>query len=131
MLKRIKPKAKSSKWYRNKCDELAGLLCRSKGRCEAEGYGGIRCSDRLEWAHCKSRRFIAIRHDKLNSLCLCNAHHRHFTEHPDHWTSFVEQTFPGRWDYLNERLRDNSRVDWHLRYVALTEAVAIMREEQS
>ncbi len=88
----------------NKADQLAGKWCRSHGRCEAEGEHGLRCSDRLEWCHLKSRGYGYIKHDPLNFMCMCNTHHRFFGCQPDLFTDFVDRVRPGTWDRLNALL---------------------------
>lgn len=104
-IEKEKPKGPPSQTtLRNKADRLAGAFCRSLGRCEAEGEFGMCCSNRLEWAHCKSRGIKYLRHDPLNCFCLCNVHHREFTKHPDLWKDFVEKVRPGTWQRLNDLL---------------------------
>jgi hypothetical protein len=99
-----KPKPVKRSTLENKADVLARAYCKSIGYCEAHGAHGIRCSERLEWAHCKSRAKDYIKHDPLNCFCLCWSHHKFFTEHPDHWYKWVETARPGTWDRLNALL---------------------------
>jgi hypothetical protein len=101
----LKSKPKQST-LKSKADSLAAAFCKKERRCQAQGQEGIRCSDRMEWAHLKSRSHGHIRHDPLNALCLCNTHHRFYTNHPDLWVEFVEREFPGRWEFLNRRLQE-------------------------
>jgi hypothetical protein len=122
-----KKSGKDNQKWKNKCDILAQKICVSGGTCSAQGYG-FDCSTQLQWAHLKSRRFAVIRHDPKNSTCLCAAHHRFFTDHPDLWRDFIEEMFPGRWAYLNERLRENVKVDYQLLHVALSEQLRAIQE---
>lgn len=85
-------------------DELAGVYCRSVGRCEAEGHSGMKCGGQLQWAHIKSRAHKYIRHDPLNFMCLCVRCHQTFTMNPDLWVRAVEAIRPGTWGRLNALL---------------------------
>lgn len=99
-----------------KADELARAYFHSHGECLAAGYeynGKMyQCSRRFEWCHIKSSRHRTIRHSPLNAVCMCNTHHRLFTEHPDLWTAFIEEKFPGRWDHLNAVLLEGGKPDY-------------------
>ena len=133
--KKAEPKAKGPKkreknphrrqaFYKNKCDALAQKRCVSLGYCEACEYGHPKapdCKGLLSWCHLKSRRFAILRHDPKNSVCMCAAHHRFFTDHPDLFRDFIEEKFPGRWAYLNVRLQENVKVNYYLLYLALVE----------
>lgn len=101
-----KPKAKnaSARTLMLRADKLAGAACRALGRCEACDLFGLCCSNRLEWAHLKSRGIKYLRHDPLNCVCLCNIHHRFFTGHPDLFRDFIEDLKPGTWQRLNNLL---------------------------
>ena len=113
--KPIKKKV-SAKTLCNKADELAAKACKACNECQAKGWSGggkvIQCSGRLEWAHLKSRSHKTIRHDPLNSMCLCWSHHNFFTCHPDLWTKFCEEVRPGVWDRLNALLQEGLKPDY-------------------
>ena len=105
------PKPRSVRSLRNEADELAARAIKLVGRCAAAGFvaadgSSVRCSARLEWAHVKSRGVLFLRHDPRNAVCLCSAHHKAFTLHPDHWFAFVSIARPGAWEHLNERIRE-------------------------
>ncbi len=105
------PKPRSLKAVRNEADELAACAIKLVGRCAAKGFVGtdgmaVKCSERLEWAHVKSRGILFLRHDPRNAACLCSAHHKAFTLHPDHWFVFIRDERPGTWDYLNGEIRE-------------------------
>lgn len=103
-IRKPRPKKPSATTLKNKADKLAAAWCKRVGECRAQGYAGIKCSQRLEWAHVKSRGHLVIRHDPRNSVCLCNLHHRHFTVNPDEWVKWADSNDPGVWDYLNSIL---------------------------
>lgn len=111
--------AASKKTLKAKADKLAGQSCRARGYCESAAWFGRnedpenpiwseqrrhQCSNRLEWAHIKSRGYCSIRHDPKNCVCLCNICHRYFTQNPDEWKRFIDWLDPDRWDYLNKQL---------------------------
>ena len=68
-------------------------------------YGNAVCSDNLECCHIHSRRHQYIRHNPLNALSMCGAHHRWYTDHPTIFADFVERRFPGREETLRELLQ--------------------------
>ena len=118
-LRTKKPKKKKSSTptatsLRNAADRLAREYCKRGQSCEAEGFllakGRIACSGWLEWAHLKSRgpAYYAIRHHPANCVCLCSFHHRYFHANPDEFGRFVEQVHPGRWDKLNDLIRQRA-----------------------
>ncbi len=87
-----------------KADKLARTYCKRDEQCQAQGYRGIKCSPRLEWAHCKGRDEMQIRHHPDNCFCLCWAHHAFFTSHPNLWTQWVEEQRPGLWQRMDDLL---------------------------
>ena len=95
-----------------KADALAGAFCRAQGVCTAADYPGCTCGGHIEWCHLKSRSHKTIRHDPLNWTPLCFRCHRHFTCHPDLWTKFIEEKFPGRWQRLNDILQEGGKPDY-------------------
>jgi len=100
-----------------KADKLAGIACRERGYCESQSWvkshaiKNHRCSNRLEWAHIKSRGIRSIRWDEKNCVCLCNTCHRYFTQNPDEWKRFIDWLDPDRWDYLNEQMQMHKKPD--------------------
>ncbi len=56
-------------------DALVSEIVRSRGKCEAEGEGGMKCSRQLQAAHIFSRSHKGTRWDLRNGLCLCSGHH--------------------------------------------------------
>ena len=118
MLKKIikKPKASTLK---AKADSLWSLKIRSGGVCHMAGFGvdtkgkGVECTGNLEAAHIKSRRYLCLRYDMQNGVCLCSAHHRLAHNHPDLFIRWIEASFPGRIDYLNKVMQSSAqKVDY-------------------
>lgn len=114
-------KTKAGKPRQKSLCAKADKLCREyfqKTAKECEAKGAIVCgfpiphSERLEWAHLKSRRHKTIRHHPLNYMALSWAAHAFFTCHPDLFTVFVEQKYPGRWERLNDLLKEGSKPDY-------------------
>ena len=81
-----------------KRDALDGLFSdcvRTRANwCEAAdqpiGYGGG-CSGQLECAHIHGRRHQYLRHDPLNAVTLCTAHHMWYTNNPTLFTRWLEE----------------------------------------
>lgn len=108
------PKTPSKKTLTAKLDNAARAYCKSHAgeKCQARGEAGLRCSQRLEWCHLKSRGIKIVRWNPDNALCMCNVHHRYFTQHPDRWYEFVEKKYPGRWDELNKIANSGQKPDY-------------------
>ena len=86
------------------CIRLAANCCEAHG--EEMLYGNKQCSDLLECAHIHSRRHQYLRHDPLNAVSLCGAHHRWYTDHPTEFTAWLERHMDtGSLDILMEKLR--------------------------
>jgi len=95
-----KKKTKKGKaYYRNKLDKKFSELVRSRGRCEFCGRADVR----LECAHIQSRRYVCIRWDLRNALCLCSA--CHFKSHAQPlW--FADHIQPYKKKYLKEKIQN-------------------------
>jgi len=76
----------------------------------------------MEWCHLKSRGIKVLRWNPDNALCLCNTHHRWFTQNPDEWYRWVEKKYPGRWDKLNKIIQTEPKPDYErwLKYYGLS-----------
>ena len=78
--------------------------------CEAHNepmhQGNMQCSGSLECAHIHSRRYQIVRHDPLNVVSLCGAHHRWYTDHPVYFTEWLRR-YKGQdhLDILTEKLQ--------------------------
>ena len=85
-----------------KADELFSKEVRSVGYCEAQHITEPLCLGELQCAHIRSRRYMAIRWDRTNAVCLCGQHADYFTGHPLEWEEFVVGL---RGPYAYDRLR--------------------------
>ena len=70
-------------------DKLFAESIRARGRCEAVYAAKVRCNGVLQCCHIRSRRYMAVRWDPTNALCMCAAHHLYFTHHPLEWEQFI------------------------------------------
>lgn len=134
-LKPKKPAAKSEKWFRNQCDIIAREICllTAENKCAARNLDhpkSPQCSldAPMQWCHLKSRRFVRLRHDPENSVCMCAAHHRFTTDHPDVFRDLIEGLYPGRWQSLNEKLCEDVKVRYRWVYEGLVEVRNQIRE---
>ncbi len=57
-------------------------------------YGNSQCSQNLECCHIHSRRHQYLRHNPLNVLSMCSAHHRWYTDHPTMFADFINRKWP-------------------------------------
>ena len=69
----------SKKRMKLEADRLFGAAVRARGYCQAAGFDGIACSPGLQCAHIVPRRYLSVRWDLDNAVCLCGAHHYYFT----------------------------------------------------
>ena len=77
------------------CDREFSKLTREKGRCEKCGSVNY-----LEPAHIVGRKNLLLRWDVFNVLCLCRSCHSWGHLNPKKFNSWVQRTFPGRWEYI-------------------------------
>lgn len=70
--------------YKKKADTMWAKYIRSFGRCERCGKG-----QGLQAAHIYSRRYMRIRHDLENGLCLCVGCHFWAHHNPVDFTDWV------------------------------------------
>lgn len=82
-----------------KLDDKARSQCTSLGYCERCG-----ASQELSWCHIKSRRYLCLRWEMANCLCLCDTCHKYFHKEQAIFDTWIESKFPGRNKYLNEVL---------------------------
>ncbi len=83
--------------------ERAAWSCEAMDVALANG-----CSQQLDCAHIHSRRHQYLRHDPMNAVSLCNAHHRYFTDHPTVFTAWLQSyVHVGEWavEVLIEKLQ--------------------------
>lgn len=125
-----KPKRRSSRTIKGKPTKRAlrtrcEVLCREYNKlvtpgCVAAGYTfrgkEIPCQGDHEWCHLKGRSNVSLILHPLNFTRLCKHHHYWFTNHPNSWTEFIEDKFPGRWqrldDYVIEGHRGADAEEW-------------------
>jgi len=97
------------------------IIC-SAGSCEAEGYGGRRCSNQLQAAHIVTRGRSATRTDTRNAFCLCFAHHRWFHDYPREFSKFITQTWAQEYyDRIYQKSITPAKVNWKERHERLKE----------
>lgn len=75
----------------NECDRLFSLLVRQPAHCESRRLG--RHAGVLQCAHGFSRGYHAVRWDRRNAWCLCQACHMYFTHHPIEWDVWLYETW--------------------------------------
>jgi len=89
-----------------KKDKEFSVLVRSRGACE---YCGKTTS--LQCAHIRTRTIRATRWDEENALCLCVGCHIYgFHKDPAKYIEWIEKTFPGRLESLNEKVNASYRL---------------------
>lgn len=92
-------------------DKLAGDICRSKGYCEAKGYGTFKCTNRLQWCHIFSRRYQRLRWLPQNALCMCSSHHVYFTYNPNEWVKFLMDKYNDTYQWLYQQKESYVKID--------------------
>jgi hypothetical protein len=64
-----------TKTERNRMDREFSLKIRSRGKCQWPGCNNTAVNSQLQTAHIYSRRYLKLRWDEDNALCLCAKHH--------------------------------------------------------
>lgn len=109
-------KISPTKKFKRKADNLFSLIIRSRGYCEAEGYGGRDCSNQLQTAHIISRRYNSTRTDLRNAFCLCMSHHSWYTDHPREFSKFITDTWAqDYYDGVYQKSLLVGKLDWQER----------------
>ena len=94
--------------FMHQADVLFSRMIRERdGSCRRCGS-----TDFLQCAHIISRSYKSIRTDPRNAVALCRGCHTFFTHSPLEWRDWVEQQFPGRWDWLRAEALKYEKVDW-------------------
>lgn len=96
---------------KGEADRLFSLLVRKRGYCEAHARetGKYECRADLQCAHIISRRYLNVRWDTENALCLCAGHHAYFTHNPLEWEVWLAaKLLPRRLKLLREKALDRS-----------------------
>lgn len=82
-------KKPSRKMLKNKADKLWSLAIRARGACEKCGRTPPEVT--LQGAHIVPRRYLKVRFDLDNGLCLCASCHGYFTHFPIEFDLFVNE----------------------------------------
>lgn len=99
-----------------KVDKLFSEIIRSIGRCEAEGFGPVTCSNQLQTMHIVTRKRSATRTDTRNALCGCFAHHRYFHDYPREFSRFISDTWASDYyDQIYSKSVTPTKTDWEER----------------
>jgi len=93
-----KAKKVSKSTLKNKADKLFSLFVRSLDHCERDGE--VRY---LQTAHIYSRRYVNLRYDIQNVLCLCARCHRWAHDNPLDFVAWFNSTYPERYAYLKKK----------------------------
>ena len=72
---------------KRKLDKAFSQLVRSRGKCE---WCGAK-NDTLQTAHIFSRKYMSVRYEPLNVLCLCASCHFKAHAQPINFTLFVQK----------------------------------------
>ena len=93
-------KFKSKSYWKRKADKLFSLFVRSLDHCE-------KCSsiNNLQAAHIYSRRYVNLRYDIQNVLCLCSKCHFQWHDSPLDSMIWFNQAYPERVEYLTNKKR--------------------------
>lgn len=105
-------------------DKLFSQIIRSQGLCEAEGFGGIRCSPQLQTVHIITRKRSATRTDTRNAFSGCFNHHRFFHDYPREFSHFITTTWAADfYDDIYQKSITPTKVDWAERVAFLKRIV--------
>ena len=92
-------------------DALCGALVRSRGVCEAKGYGKFKCSEQIQWCHIFSRRYQKLRWLPQNAIPMCKPHHVYFTYNPNEWTMFMLKNYNETYQWLYKEKEKIVKID--------------------
>lgn len=117
------PKKKTKqRTYKAKSDKLYSKIIRSRGHCEAIGWGNLKCGYQLQCAHIISRTYSKVRTDTSNSLALCATHHMYFHRWPREFSHFITEKIGSEvYDQLKAKAQDTGKFDWESEYLRLQE----------
>ena len=109
---------KRSKKTRTKNRMIAILDAECRARVMERDKCCVRCgaTTDLQWSHVLTRRHMCIRWDDENSKILCRACHCWWTNFPQEASYWFSQKWPLRWEYVNEMVRRNLKVNVALVY---------------
>ena len=99
--------SKRQNWM-HQADVLFSKMIRERdGACRKCGS-----TEYLQTAHIISRSYKSIRTDPRNAVALCRSCHTYFTHRPLEWQAWIDEQFPGRWDWLRKKALQYPKVDW-------------------
>lgn len=90
----------SKSTLKRKLDKAVGEWCRSIGYCERCGK-----TEKLQWCHVSSRRYLVTRWDPDNFVCMCVTCHFWQHDNPTMWTEWFNKKYPGRMQRLHKKLQ--------------------------
>ena len=102
--KPMKKKKQSKTTLKNKADKLFSLFVRSLDHCEKCGS-----VNNLQAAHVYSRRYVNLRYDIYNVLCLCAKCHLEWHHSPLEALMWFNQAYKDRVQYLLEKKQEIKR----------------------
>ena len=91
-------KKPTKSYLKNKADKLFSLFVRSLDHCER--CGSIKT---LQAAHIYSRRYVNLRYDIQNVMCLCAKCHFQWHDSPLDSIIWFNQNYPERLEYLKKK----------------------------
>lgn len=79
------------------------VRARAHFRCQLNGIDRIKCNGNLQGAHVVTRGVHGIKFNYRNGRCLCQAHHKYYTHHPEEWSQICAQVWKNDWDWLIQK----------------------------
>lgn len=90
-----------------RADRLFSGLIRQLGYCQSCGS-----TTHLQCAHIHSRRYVRVRWDRLNAVCLCAGCHLYYTDNPVEFAAWVATVrTPDQLEELRRRRDHGPRPD--------------------
>lgn len=108
------PRLPTKTTLRNKADKLFGQLVRGRGKCEMGGTGMCSSKETLQCAHIYSRKYVNMRWDPRNALCLCASHHFWGHHNPLDFAFWVEKNRNSDIEYLMAKRNKLEKTNYEL-----------------
>jgi len=80
-----------------------GFICQLNPAVQQEAIDHLSCTGVLQGAHLITRNVKGIKFDLRNGRCLCQAHHKYYTHHPEQWARICVMLWRTDWEYLMDR----------------------------